>query len=342
MYAAITGWGTALPPRVVSNTELAATIGADAAWIEQRTGIIERRHANPGETTATLAARAGRSALSAAGVQARDLDLVVVATMTPDQPCPPTAPLVQHALGATAAGAFDVNAACAGFLSALAAASAMVRTGGAMRALVIGAEVMSRVVDPADAKTFVLFGDGAGAAVIESSQEQSGLMWTTLGADGSGSHLIGIPAGGSAMPTTAGTVAANAHVLSMDGPEVFRAAVRTMVAASGRALMMGDLRPRNIDLFVCHQANLRIIRACAEKLGIPPERVYSNVERYGNTSAASIPLALAEAGSEGLLRDGSTVLIAAVGAGLTWGAGVLSWTAARGIQAGARAREAVR
>jgi 3-oxoacyl-[acyl-carrier-protein] synthase-3 len=327
-HASITGWGLAAPDRTVTNEELAKAIeGVDAEWIVRRTGIRERHIAGEGETTSTLSIRAGRQALERAGISPADLDLVVVATTTPDRIIPATAPLVQSALGASNAGAFDVNAACAGFLTALMTCSGLVQAGSVRRCLVIGAEVLSRFVDWSEPTTCVLFGDGAGAVVVERSDEPGGLLSIDLGADGALAQLITMPAGGSELPASPETVAAADHFIQMNGREVFRAAVRTMVGASERALASSGISPGDVDLFICHQANMRIVSACAERLGIPEDHVFANVDRYGNTSAASIPIALAEAADQGLLRPGSTLLLTAVGAGLVWGAGVVRWTA---------------
>lgn len=339
-YARISGWGMSVPDRVVTNGDLAREIpGVDEDWIVRRSGILERRIAGPEETTSTLATEAARRALACAGVGAEEIDLVVVATCTPDRLIPSTAPLVQAALGATRAGAFDVNAACAGFLTALAAAEAMVRTGSVRRALVIGAEVMSRFVDRSDPKTSVLFGDGAGAVVIEQSEALAGLLFLELGADGAAASLIEVPAGGSARPASAATIAAGEHAIRMNGPEVYRAAVRVMAQAAERAAARAGFRVPDADLLIMHQANQRIIDEVGARVGIAPDRVFSNVERYGNTSAASVPIALCEAANTGLLRPGSRLMVSVVGAGLTWAAGVLLWTA--GIAPGVRREELV-
>ena len=327
-YARISGWGMAVPSRIVTNADLAREVpGVDEAWIVRRSGICERRIAGPGQTTSTLATEAARRALARAGTAVDEIDLVIVATCTPDRQIPATAPLVQAALGATHAGAFDVNAACAGFLTALAAAEAMVRTGSVGRAVVIGAEVMSRFVDRSDPKTSVLFGDGAGAVVVEPSEEPAGLLSLELGADGSGASLIEVPAGGSARPTSTETIAAGEHAIRMNGPEVYRAAVRVMAQAAERAAERAGFRASDADLLIMHQANQRIIDEVGVRVGITSDRVFSNVARYGNTSAASVPIAMCEAADAGLLRPGSRLLVTAVGAGLTWVAGMLRWTA---------------
>jgi 3-oxoacyl-[acyl-carrier-protein] synthase-3 len=328
-HAAVTGWGTAVPERVVTNAEIAEDLPFDEAWIVERTGIVQRHVAGPHESTSSLATAAGRRALARAGVDPEDLDLVVVATCTPDRPIPATAPLVQAALGARGAGAFDVGGACAGFLHAVAAADGLIRAGRAGRVLVAGAEVMSRMIAGSAAKTRILFGDGAGAVVLERAERPAGLLSLELGADGTAAGLIEVPAGGVVRPASAETVARGEHWLYMNGPEVFRAAVRVMAEAATRALVSARLSVDDVDLLVLHQANQRIIDDVARRLGVPGDRVFSNVARYGNVSAASVPLALAEAADEGRLHPGSRILVSAIGAGVTWAAAVVEWSAAR-------------
>jgi len=326
--AAITGWGMAVPDRVVTNADLAASVsGIDEDWIVRRSGIRERRYAEPMDTTSTLAASAGKRALERAGLSASDVDLVIVATCTPDHQIPATAPVVQAALGATKAGAFDVNAACAGFLTSYAIADSFIRAGSIERALVIGAEVLSRFVDWDDPKTCVLFGDGAGAVVLEASDAPAGLMSLTMGAAGESAGLLKIPAGGSARPTTAQTLSAREHVIKMNGPEVYRAAVRIMSTAAQEAMTQAGVDAGGIDLLIAHQANDRIISEVGQRLGLNSDAVFSNVERYGNTSAASIPIAICDAADRGLLFPGARFVLTAVGAGLTWAAGVGVWSA---------------
>jgi 3-oxoacyl-[acyl-carrier-protein] synthase-3 len=257
------------------------------------------------------------------------VDLVVVATMTPDMPYPPTACLVQDRLGARRAGAFDLSAACTGFVYALAVGAQFIETGVYDTVLVIGAETMSRIVDWSDRRTCVVFGDGAGAAVLRPVEPDAGLLGVHLGADGSGAELIMQPAGGSRLPASHETVAQRLHYLRMNGREVFKFAVRVMGEAAQRALEQCGLSFADVDLYVPHQANYRIIEASAERFGLPMERVFVNIDRYGNTSAASIPVALDEACSQGRLRRGDTVLLVAFGSGLTWGAAVLRWTLER-------------
>lgn len=318
----------AVPPHAVSNADLATTIaGIDEEWIARRTGITQRHIAGPGETTSTLATSAGRAALSRAGIKSVDLDLIIVATCTPDTLIPGSAPRVQAALGAYRAGAFDLNAACAGFLTALSTADALIRSGSVGRALVIGAEVLSRFVDWSDPKTCVLFGDGAGAVVLESSSSEAGVLSLAFGADGGGASFIEVPAGGSARPASSSTIASAEHTIRMNGPEVYRAAVRVMASACEDALAGARLSPADTDLVILHQANQRIIADVGARIGVPQARMFSNVSRYGNTSAASIPIAICEATEQGRLPPGATLVLSAIGAGLTWAAGVLRWTA---------------
>jgi 3-oxoacyl-[acyl-carrier-protein] synthase-3 len=332
-YAAITGWGMAVPGRVVTNGDLARDVpGVDEEWIVRRSGIRERRIADASQTTSSLATDAARSALVRAGRAPEEVDLVVVATCTPDRLIPATAPVVQAALGASRDGAVDVNAACAGFLTALAAADAMVRAGSIRCAVVIGAEVLSRFADRTDPKTCVLFADGAGAVVLERSDTPAGLLTIELGADGSGASLIEIPAGGSARPASHETIEAGEHAIRMNGPEVYRAAVRVMAGAAERAAFDAGMHVADADLVILHQANQRIIDEVGERLAVPPGRVFSNVARYGNTSAASVSIALAEAADAGLLTTGSRLILSVVGAGLTWASGVVLWTIASQVR----------
>src|SRR5947208_2183779 len=262
-YAAITGWGMAVPEHVVTSAELAAMLGKDEEWITRRSGIRERRIAAPEDTTSSLATESAHRALAVAGVDPADVELVIVATTTPDHQIPGTAPLVQTDLGAVRAGAFDINAACAGFLTGLALGTSLIRTGSISNCLVVGAEVLTRFVDWSDPSTCVLFGDGAGAVLLdEGDDREAGLLDVHFGADGSAAPLIEVAAGGSARPASAKTVEANEHVIRMNGPEVFRAAVRTMTSAAERAMSLNGIRPGDVDLFIAHQANSRIIDEC--------------------------------------------------------------------------------
>jgi 3-oxoacyl-[acyl-carrier-protein] synthase III len=313
MGAAITGWGIALPERTLSNAELSARLDVSERWIRERTGIEMRHIASDADSSATLAADAGARALARAGVEAADLDVVIVATSTPDHQIPATAPLVQHALGAGRAGAFDVNAACSGFLYALAQADALIATGVARRALVCGSDVLSRVTDYSEASSSVLFGDGAGAVVVDRIEGPSRLGPFVLRSDGADPSLLCIPKG--------------ERYLRMQGREVYRRAVEAMTASVRDVLDDAGMRLDEVDLVVAHQANARIVEAVGQRLGLRADQVALNIARLGNTSAASIPLALAEASTEGRLNDGDVVVLTAFGAGFVWGAGMVRWGA---------------
>src|SRR5438067_4823901 len=308
------------------NSELAELVDTSDEWIRARTGIGERRIAAPEETTCTLAVQAARQALERAQVAAEDLDLILVATCTPDYANrPATASLVQHALGAKRAGAVDLNAVCSGFIYALATGSQFIANGAYRTVLVIGAEVFNRILDWQDRSTCVLFGDGAGAVLLEPSDQPGGLLSFVLGSDGSGACSLYVPSGGSRRPASAETVEQREHYVKMQGRDVFRFATRVMPESVMAALDQAGLTTHDIDLFIPHQANVRIIDHAARKLGLSAELVFSNVERYGNTSAASIPVALCEAVEEGLFKPGSTVVLGGFGAGLSWGSAVWKW-----------------
>lgn len=321
----ITGVGSCVPERVLSNGDLERMVETSDEWITTRTGIRERRIAADGQATSDLATEAARRALADAGVRPEEVDLIIVATVTPDMPFPSTACLVQHRLGATRAAAFDIEAACSGFVYALDIASHFVASHTYNTVLVIGAEKMSSVVDWTDRNTCVLFGDGAGAAVLQNRPSAHGLLTTCLGSDGGKASLLELPAGGSACPPTAETVAARRHFLRMDGKETFKNAVTAMVTAANQALERCGLAIGDIRCVIPHQANQRILSAVAERLGARPEQVFSNVERYGNTSAASVGIALDEAVKSGRIQRGDLVLLVVFGAGLTWGAAVIEW-----------------
>lgn len=299
------GWGAALPEKVVTNDDLATELDTSDAWITERTGIRERRI---GGTTSSLAAEAAQQALDDAGVAPEEVGLLVLATSTPDQTMPPTAATVQHALGLRC-GAFDLNAACSGWVYAHVTGHMFVR-GGVETVLVIGADTMSRITDWTDRNTAVLFADGAGAAVLRASAEGDELLSWDLGSEGSGRHLLACDIGGT---------------ITMDGREVFRRAVRIVVESAARVLDQAGVRPEEVALFVPHQANVRIIDAAAERLGIDPERTTRHLETVGNTSAASIPLALVDARDAGRLADGDLVLSAGFGAGMTWATALTRW-----------------
>ena len=323
----ILGTGSYAPDRILSNAELAKTVDTSDEWIHTRCGIRERRIAAPGEATSDMGVQAARRALDDAGLKPADIDLLIVATITPDMPMPATACIIQQKLGVpTTAACFDLNAACTGFLYALDTACAMLSSGRYRHALVIGVEKLSTIVDWKDRTTCVLFGDGAGAVVVgKSPVSGQGLIGTKLGALGDSVDLLCIPGGGSNAPATAASIAAGEHFLKMKGKEVFKLAVRVMDEAARDILEQHHLRADQISLVIPHQANLRIIEAISEYLELPMERFFVNVDRYGNTSAASIPLALDEARRTGRIKSGDLTLLVAFGAGLTYGSALIRW-----------------
>lgn len=324
MRARITGTGSYAPPKVLTNRDLEAMVATSDEWISERTGIRERRIAAPGEACSDLAVKAAEQALRAAGVRAEDLDLILLATCTGDYPLPATACLVQHRLGATRAAACDLSAACCGFVYALSVADAYVRT-GMRHVLVIGSEVMSAILDWTDRNTCILFGDGAGAAVVSGVQGGAGILSTHLRSDGGLYELIAVPAGGSRLPLSEKVVAEKMNCVKMKGNETFKVAVRMLEEIARETLASNKLTIEDIDLYVPHQANVRILKAVAERLGLPLEKIMLNLDRYGNTSAASIPIALDEAVRQGRIKDGSLVMLGAFGAGLTWASALIRW-----------------
>ncbi len=326
----ISGVGHYLPSRVLTNADLERMVETTDDWITERSGIRERRIAQPDESSSTLGAQAARAALASADLAAADLDLIIVGTSTPDGMFPATASRIQDAIGASRAGAFDVNAACAGFLAALSTGTQFIAAGGARRVLVVGAETMSRIVDWTDRNTCVLFGDGAGALVLEPAESgRPGTLESfVLRSDGGLASLL--YCGGPAAPALAGSP--SRPYIVMDGRNVFRQAVTAMSQAASDAIAQAGLRVADIALCVPHQANVRIIDAVARNLGLPPDRVYLNLERYGNTSSASIPIALSEANAEGRLQPGDHLLMLAFGGGLSWGAMVVEWAGVRSRQ----------
>ncbi len=319
----ITGLGCYVPERVMTNDDLAKLVETSDQWITERTGIKERRVAGEGETTASLAIEAGMAAIKDAGIEPAEIGCCIVATCTSEQPIPPTSSFVQEGLGLRC-GAFDIDAACSGFVYALVAGAAMVASGAMGPVLVIGAETLTRVVDPTDRSTIILFGDGAGAVVLTPSDDVGLLAWD-LGCDGSLTGLLGIPAGGSRQPVTPEALANGDHWLKMDGREVFRRAVRVIVDSARATLEQAGVTADDVALFVPHQANVRIIDAAANKLGLPSERTFVNIDRYGNTSAASVPIALAEAADAGRLHQGDLVLLSGFGAGMSWASALIRW-----------------
>jgi 3-oxoacyl-[acyl-carrier-protein] synthase-3 len=324
--AHVIGWGKYVPRRVVSNDDLAQWVDTSDEWISKRTGIRTRHLADETETTADLSIQAARRALEIARLHPADVDLIIVATVTPDHAFPATACLVQDALGATQAAAFDLSAGCSGFVYALTIAAHSLAAGAYRSALVIGAETLSRITDWTDRGTCVLFGDGAGALVLQAGENEGGVLGTVLGSDGSGGDLLQLPGGGSRHPASHTTVAEGMHYLRMKGREVFRFAVKTMPSATREVLEKSGLQVSDIDLLVPHQANQRIIEAAARSLDLPPEAVFTNLDRYGNTSGASIPIALCEAADAGRIHPDDLVVCVGFGAGLTWGAAALRWT----------------
>ncbi|MFO0903522.1 MAG: beta-ketoacyl-ACP synthase III [Pirellulales bacterium] len=315
--------GAALPPHIVTNADLAA-LGYDAQWIIERTGIEQRRHAAPGVGTSDLALEAARQALERAGTTAAEIDLIVVATATPDTLIPSTACYVQRQLGCMAP-AMDVNAACSGFVYALVTAAQFVKTGCSRRALVIGADLMSRTVNPRDQKTYPLFGDGAGAAILGPGEPDQGLIAYTLGADGNGADLLCIPGGGSKLPLDPASLDLGRQYLVMEGKPVFKWAVRLVADSIRDVLRQAGLQAADIAHAVLHQANRRILDAAFKSLDFGPEQSVINVDRVGNTSAASIPLALEEVYRAGKIHRGQHILLCGFGAGLTWGTAVFRW-----------------
>jgi 3-oxoacyl-[acyl-carrier-protein] synthase-3 len=324
--AHISGWGRYAPTRVLTNDELSRMVDTSEEWICQRTGILERRVAGSGETTASMSLRAARAALDVAELDPRKVELIIVATVTPDYPFPSTACLLQDALGARRAGAFDLSAGCSGFVYGLSVAAGLIEAGQYDNALVIGAETLSRITDWSDRNTCVLFGDGAGALVLQANEARGGVLGSVLRADGSGGDLLKLPAGGSARPATVETVNQRQHYIHMDGREVFRFATRVMPEATRQVVELVGLKVEDIALFVPHQANDRIIQNAVHALGIPPDRVFTNLTRYGNTSSASVPMALAEAIDEGRVQKGDLVVCVAFGAGLAWAATAIEWS----------------
>jgi 3-oxoacyl-[acyl-carrier-protein] synthase-3 len=324
MKACIAGTGSYAPAKVVTNADLERMVATSDEWIRERTGIRDRRIAATGEACSDLAVQAGKRALTAAGLAATDLDMILVATCTGDYPLPATACLVQHQLGATKAAACDLSAACCGFVYALSVADAYVKS-GMRHVLVIGSEVMSAITDWTDRNTCVLFGDGAGAVVVSASDGEQGILSTHLRSDGTLCELIMVPGGGSRTPPSEKVIAERLQYIKMKGNETFKVAVRTLEEIARATLSANGLRVEDLDLYVPHQANVRILKAVMERLGLPREKVLLNLDRYGNTSAASIPIALDEAVREGRIKDGSLVMLGAFGAGLTWASAVIRW-----------------
>ena len=321
----IVGLGTGIPSKIMTNKDLEKIVDTSDEWISSRTGISERRIADDHISTSDLGAEAALNALKAAGMTADEVDLIILATVSPDMIFPSTACFVQGKIGALNAAAFDLGAGCSGFIYALATAAQMIATGMYDNALVIGAEVMSKMLNWKDRNTCVLFGDAAGAAVLKPVPEGSGFLSFYLGADGTGAELLSFPGGGTRYPATEETLRDGLHSIHMAGSEVFKFAVRIMGEASIEALNRAGLKPEDVDLVIPHQANNRIIDAAIRRLKLNEDKVYINLDRYGNTSAASVAVALLECLEQGRVRSGDTILMVGFGAGLTWGATVLRW-----------------
>ncbi len=323
--AGILGTGSALPKKVVTNFDLEKMVETSDQWITERTGIRERRQAAPEETTSKLSVQAARKALEMARLTPQDLDLIICSTISPDMPLPSTAAFIQAELGARSCCAFDLAAACSGFLFGMTVAEKFIRTGSCRHVLVIGAELLSRYLDYNDRATCVIFGDGVAAGVFGPVDPPSGILAEELHTEGAYADHLFIPAGGTAHPASCETVQARQHYIKMRGNELFKVAVRSMEDVSRRVLEQAKVCPEQLNLFIPHQANQRITEAVRERLGLNPEKVYSNISRVGNTSSASIPICLDECVRGGRLKRGDLVLMSAFGAGVTWGAVVMRW-----------------
>jgi len=321
----IIGTGSFVPERILTNFDLEKMVDTSDEWIRTRSGISERRIVSEDMATSDIATEAAKKALEKANLSPCDIDLIIVATVTPDMNFPATACIVQKNIGAKNAAAFDIEVGCSGFIYALAIACQFVSTGFYKNILIIGAETLSKIVNWKDRNTCVLFGDGAGAAIVSQVEDGLGILSLYLGADGNGGEFLKMPAGGSRMPATKETVERNLHSIFMDGGEVFKFAVKIMANASFEALQRANIQKEDLDLLIPHQANIRIIESAAKRLELPPEKVFVNLHKFGNMSAASIPVALDEASAIGKLKKGNTVLLVAFGAGLTWASCVLKW-----------------
>lgn len=324
-YPVITSLGFSLPETIWDNHRLEQMVETTDEWIQTRTGIVTRRIANENETVATLAAGAAKEALKNAQCDPQTIDVIIVATMTPEMPFPATACFVQDLIGATNAAAFDISAACTGFVYGISIGSAMISSGAAKKVLVIGAETLSRVVDWTDRNTCVLFGDGAGAALLSAGGDGGRVVDTIIHADGSRTDLLFMPGGGSRKPASENSIRERLHYLKMTGKGLYKEATTSMADAVKEILVRNALTVDDIDLLVAHQANLRIIQSTAKKLDLPPEKAYVNIDRYGNTSAATIPIAMTEALAEGRINKGDTVVLVGFGSGMTWGASLVRY-----------------
>jgi len=325
-YAHITGWGMSVPETVLTNDDLSKMVETNDQWIRERTGIRERHIAKDGQTSSSLGVEAAINALKVANLRPTDLDLVICSTSTPDHIFPATACMIQDQIGATKAGAFDLLAACSGFIYATNMATQAIRSGSIKNALVIGTETLSKFVNWKDRNTCILFGDGAGAFVLQASEKPGGVYSAVMHSDGSGGDLLTLPAGGSVHPATEVTVHEGKHFIEMDGKEVFRFATRVMAQATNEALDAAGMKIEDVNWIVPHQANIRIIEAAARGLKQPMDKFIVNLERYGNTSTASIPIAMVEAIETGRIKTGDKLVMVGFGAGLTWGALTAEWT----------------
>ena len=325
-YAHITGWGMSVPEQVLTNDDLSKMVETNDTWIRERTGIHERHIAREDQFASTLGVEAATKALKIANLRPTDLDLIICSTSSPEYIFPATACLIQDQLGATKAGAFDLLAACTGFIYALNMGAQAIRSGSIKSALIIGAETLSRFVNWKDRGTCILFGDGAGAFVLQASDQPGGVLSAVMHSDGSGGDLLTIAAGGSHYPVNESTIADGKHYIQMDGNEVFRFATRVMASATQEVLACAGLTLDQVQWIVPHQANIRIIKAAARGLKLPMERFIVNVERYGNTSTASIPIAMVEALEKDQIKPGEKIVMVGFGAGLTWGALAAEWT----------------
>ncbi|MFV9567411.1 beta-ketoacyl-ACP synthase III [Thermoanaerobacter mathranii] len=324
--AGILGTGSYVPEKVLTNSDLEKMVDTSDEWITTRTGIKERRIADPSQAASNLGIEAARKALEDAKIAPSEIDMIIVATVTPDMNFPSTACIIQANLGASNAAAFDISVGCSGFIYGLAIAQQFVETGMYNKILVIGAETLSKITNWKDRNTCVLFGDGAGAAVVGRVESGYGILSTYLGADGTGGKHLYMPAGGSRMPASEETVKKNLHTIFMEGQEVFKFAVKVMDSATIEALNRCGLKPEDIDMLIPHQANTRIIEAARKRLKLSDDKVYINLDKYGNTSAASVAIALDEAYRKGLIKKGDIILTVAFGAGLTWGSSVIKWS----------------
>ncbi|MDI6801546.1 MAG: beta-ketoacyl-ACP synthase III [Thermodesulfovibrionales bacterium] len=317
--------GSYTPERILANSDLEKIVDTSDEWITERTGIRERRIARKSEATSDLAYEASKNALKQAGLKAKDIDLIIVATVTGDMPVPSTACILQDKLDAKMAAAFDINAACSGFIYALSVADAYIKNGMHKRILVVGAEILTKFTDWEDRTTCILFGDGAGAAILEATDGERGIISTKIHSDGSMWNLLHTPGGGSKHPTSKETINKKLHFIKMKGNETFKVAVRTLESLVVETLRENKLKPSQLSLLIPHQANLRIIQATANRLGLPMDKVVVNLERYGNTSAASVPIALDEAVRTGRIKEDDYILLEAFGGGLTWASALIKW-----------------